>query len=114
MYIDVVSAKYINDYRIEVTFENGKSGIVDFRKFIQRGGVFARLSVLNDFKRFRVNTELGTITWDGEIDVAPETLYNEATGEPFPLWMDWSQAPSVPSVEPELSQEGESHNSECM
>jgi hypothetical protein len=87
MYIDIISARYISEYRIELAFENGKSGIVDFKKFISKGGVFGRLSDLNFFKKFQVNHELGVITWDDEIDVAPETLYSEATGEPLPQWM---------------------------
>ena len=40
---DVVSAVYQGDYRIEVTFEDGKKGIVDFTKHLEKGGVFERL-----------------------------------------------------------------------
>jgi hypothetical protein len=87
MYIDIISARYIGEYRIELTFENGRSGIVDFMKFIGKGGVFNRLSDLDFFIKFQVNQELGIITWDDEIDVAPEILYSEATGEPLPYWM---------------------------
>lgn len=87
MYIDIISARYVNEYRIELTFENGRSGVVDFTKFISKGGVFSRLSDPDVFKRFRINEELGVITWDDEIDVAPEILYSEATGEPLPDWM---------------------------
>lgn len=92
MYIDIVSARYLSDYRIEVSFENGKSGVVDFTKFISKGGVFSRLSDLDVFKRFHVNEELGVITWDDEIDVAPEILYSQATGEPLPHWMHDEEA----------------------
>lgn len=42
---------------------------------------------LDFFKRFEINRELGVITWGGEVDLAPETLYAEATGEPLPGWM---------------------------
>jgi hypothetical protein len=87
MYIDIISARYVNGYKIELTFENGKSGVVDFTKFISKGGVFSRLSDLDFFNRFHVNEELGVITWEDEIDVAPEVLYSEATGEPLPHWM---------------------------
>lgn len=87
MYIDIISARYINEYRIELIFENGRSGVVDFTKFISKGGVFSRLSDLTFFRRFKVNEELGVITWEEEIDVSPETLYSEATGEPLPHWM---------------------------
>ena len=88
MYVDIISAKYLGDYRLELTFENGRSGVVDFRKFIQRGGIFARLTDVELFRSFQVNRELGVITWDDEIDVAPEVLYSEATKEPLPYWME--------------------------
>ena len=87
MYVDIISARYVSEYKIELTFENGRSGVVDFKKFISKGGIFNKLSDLDFFKRFQLNQELGVITWDDEIDVAPETLYSEATGEPLPRWM---------------------------
>ena len=87
MPFDVTDVTYVGDYRLEITFENGKSGIVDFQKFIAQGGVFARLEDLDFFKRFEMNRELGVISWGGEVDLAPETLYAEATGEPLPGWM---------------------------
>jgi hypothetical protein len=79
---DVVSAAYQDSYRIEVIFNDGKQGIVDFTPYLQRGGVFKRFRDLTFFREFRVNEELGTLTWGDEIDSAPETLYAEATGVP--------------------------------
>jgi len=40
------------------------------------------------FRRFRINEELAVLTWEGDIDVAPETLYSDATNTPLPEWMD--------------------------
>jgi hypothetical protein len=88
MYADLIEAKYIGDYRLELTFENGKTGIVDFQKYLEKGGIFASLKDLNFFKRFAINRELGIITWNNEIDIAPETLYSEATKEPLPNWVE--------------------------
>jgi len=85
---DVVFAVYKGDYRIEVTFEDGKKGIVDFTKYLEKGGVFERLNDKEFFARFEVNQELGTLSWQNEIDVAPETLYAEATGSSLPEWME--------------------------
>ena len=87
MYIDIVSAKYKSEYRIELTFENGRSGVVDFKRYIEKGGVFGPLADLEYFKNFKVNKELGVLTWNDEVDVAPEVLYSEATGEALPDWM---------------------------
>ena len=50
-------------------------------------GVFKRFRDLTFFREFRVDEELGTLTWGDEIDIAPETLYAAATGTPLPDWM---------------------------
>ncbi len=84
---DVVSALYKGGYRIELTFDNGERGVVDFSPYLQRGGVFKRFRDVSFFREFRVDPELGTLTWADEIDVAPETLYAQATGSPLPDWM---------------------------
>jgi len=85
---DVVSAEYRGDYKIEVCFDDGKRGVVDFAKYLDMGGVFERLRDMDLFRRFRINEELGVLTWEGDIDVAPETLYSDATNTPLPEWMD--------------------------
>jgi len=85
---DLVDAVYRGDYRIELEFEDGQRGVVDFRKYVEKGGVFERLKDVEFFRGFSVNGELGTLTWADEIDIAPETLYAEATGSALPDWME--------------------------
>ena len=98
---DVVSAIYKGEYKIEVTFEDGVTGIVDFSKFLSNGGVFEKFRNIEFFKNFRINRELGVLTWGGEVDIAPETLYAEATSSLLPDWMELSQDSSaVMSLQP--------------
>jgi hypothetical protein len=85
---DLIGAVHKGDYRIELEFDDGKRGIVDFTKYVEKGGVFERLRDLEFFRGFSVNAELGTLTWGDEIDIAPETLYAEATGGALPDWME--------------------------
>jgi hypothetical protein len=92
---DVISAKYKGGYKIEVTFEDGAIGIVDFSKYLDKGGVFEKFEDMEFFKDFRINEELGVLTWRDEVDIAPETLYAEATSSPLPDWMDFKKAPSA-------------------
>jgi hypothetical protein len=87
MYYDVVAVKYIEGYKLEVVFENGKKGIVDFQGYVKKGGVFSRFSDIEYFKKVYVNSELGVLCWPDGVDIAPETLYAEATGEPLPAWV---------------------------
>jgi hypothetical protein len=85
---DVVSASYKGEYRIEVTFDDASSGIVDFSGYLTRGGVFDRFNDINFFKTFKINADLGVLSWQNEIDIAPETLYAEATRTALPSWME--------------------------
>lgn len=96
---DVVSAVYLGGYRIELEFDDGQRGIVDFTRYLERRGVFERFRDLEFFRSFSVNKELGVLEWGGEIDIAPETLYAEATGTPLPAWMNPDGPPSSPERE---------------
>ncbi len=87
MLVDVIAATYVEDYKIELAFDNGASGVVDFSAYLSRGGVFERFHDIEFFKNFRVDSELGVITWGDEIDIAPETLYEQATHGLLPDWM---------------------------
>lgn len=85
---DVVAAVYKGGYRIELEFDDGNRGVVDFSKYLDKGGVFQRFRDIEFFRGFSVNDQLGTLTWGNEVDVAPETLYAEATGSDLPSWME--------------------------
>ena len=85
---DVAKAIYRGEYRIELEFDDGQRGVVDFSTYLERGGVFERFKDIEFFRSFSVNKELGILTWGDEVDVAPETLYAEATGTGLPAWMD--------------------------
>lgn len=84
---DVVAAEYRGDYRIEVHFDDGRHGVVDFAEYLDKGGVFTRFRDLEFFKRFHLDKEFGVLAWEGGIDIAPETLCFKATGLPLPKWM---------------------------
>jgi hypothetical protein len=80
MYFEITEAKYVADHKLYLCFEDGSKGTVDFGKFIEKGTVFAKLSNMSTFKNFEI--QYGTIVWKSEdVDIAPETLYAEATGK---------------------------------
>ncbi len=85
---DVIAAVYRGDYRIELEFDDGQRGVVDFARYVEQGGVIERLRDMDFFRSFSVNKELGVLTWADEIDIAPETLYAEVTGSALPEWME--------------------------
>jgi len=88
MYHDVLTVKCLDEFQLELTFDDGKSGVLDCRPIIARGGVFAKLRDPEVFRRVKVNEELGVVTRDGDVDIAPETAYSLATGAPLPEWME--------------------------
>lgn len=84
---DLIEAKYIHGYVLELTFENGRKGVFDFSGYKKKGGAFSRFSDMAFLKSFFVNKELGVLCWPDGLDIAPETLYHKATGEPLPAWI---------------------------
>ena len=87
MYYDLVELKYIEAYKLEFTFQDGSKGVVDFNDYIKLGGLFSRLSDPEYFKKAYIDTEWGVLCWPDNLDIAPETLYQQATGQPLPDWM---------------------------
>ncbi|MEQ1893004.1 MAG: DUF2442 domain-containing protein [Planctomycetota bacterium] len=72
---DVVAVRALGGYRVWLRFEDGLEGELDLGETITFRGVFAKLRNEREFARVRVDPELGTITWPGGADLAPEKLY---------------------------------------
>jgi len=70
----VIAAKYLEDYKIEVEFNNGEKRRVDCEKWLT-GGIFTPLQDKAYFKQFFVDD--WTIAWANGADIDPETLYEE-------------------------------------
>lgn len=75
MLIDIVSVKPRKDYSLELEFENGERRLFDMRPLLSLKP-WDRISKLQLFERARV--DYGTVVWPGEIDIAPETLYDDS------------------------------------
>lgn len=71
----VTRAEYRGGYRIHVTFNDGKSGTIDFSQWLE-GPIFEPLRDHQYFERFFLDG--GTVSWPNGADIAPETLYEEA------------------------------------
>ena len=83
---DIVELKYIEEYSLQLTFKNGKKGIVDLSNYSKRDGVFSRFTDMDYFKKAYIDH--GVLCWPDNVDIAPETIYSMATGEPLPAWME--------------------------
>lgn len=79
MNFSIIQAKYIKDYMIEITFQDGSSGIADLSSYPDKNTVFRKFLEKKYFLDFRI--EFGTLVWgNGELDIAPEHLYLIVTG----------------------------------
>lgn len=74
MILKITEARYLNAYRIEVAFNNGKKGIADLVDAL-KGPVFEPLKNPEAFANFKVDPDLETIVWENGADLAPEYIY---------------------------------------
>lgn len=65
----------LENYKLEVYFMDGAHGLVDIfdRVMSEKAGVFELLRDVNIFNQAYVLQ--GVVTWPGEIDIAPDTMY---------------------------------------
>ncbi len=72
--LDVVKVEVLQDYQLLLEFENGEKRLFDMKELITKrpfcrleGAVFQAAKVA-----------YGTVVWPGNIDIAPETLYDRS------------------------------------
>ena len=67
----------LDNYKLEVEFIDGTHGVVEMRRLIlsSKAGVFALLQCLSLFNK--VYLDHGAVAWPGEIDLAPDAMYDE-------------------------------------
>lgn len=85
MIINVKQAQHVGEYRLAITFNTGESVVVDFSQLIAKTPGAAPLQSVEQFKSFYLDG-WPTLAWPCGFDIAPETLYQMATGK-LPAWM---------------------------
>ncbi|MCX5875956.1 MAG: DUF2442 domain-containing protein [Deltaproteobacteria bacterium] len=65
-----------DDFYLEVWFNTGEHRLFDARPYLGKG-VFCRLQDVTLFKQAFVSL-LDTVCWPGELDIAPETIYDRS------------------------------------
>lgn len=72
----IAKFRTLSGFRLSVEFMDGTTGEVDLSRLVmsEKAGVFATLRDPQVFAQARL--EYGAIVWPGEIDIAPDAMYD--------------------------------------
>lgn len=70
----ILDAKYISDYKIEVSFDDAKAGCADLSSIFLNDTrpLISELRNSENFSKFSVSSN--AISWDNGVDISPEYL----------------------------------------
>jgi hypothetical protein len=76
-YSRLIAASYAGDYRVNLKFEAGVEGCVDFSDYLW-GYLHEPLKDKVLFSQVRVDPEVSVLVWPNGADMAPEIAYERA------------------------------------
>ncbi|MBK2044854.1 DUF2442 domain-containing protein [Allofrancisella guangzhouensis] len=76
MWKDPINVQVTSKNTLEVLFEDGLKGQIIFYPSRFRG-VFKSLEDENEFRRVFIDREIGTVTWENGLDLAPDVMYEQ-------------------------------------
>jgi hypothetical protein len=74
--IKIIEAKYIDNFKVEISFDDNTRKIVDFYVFVHSSPIYKKYSLEKNFKNFKI--ENNNLVWGSDWDmIFPlEQLYN--------------------------------------
>jgi hypothetical protein len=75
----VIHVQALNDYMLKVAFSTGEVKLFDVKPYLEKG-IFKKLQDERLFRQVYVDYE--TVCWPGQLDIAPETLFNKGISHP--------------------------------
>jgi hypothetical protein len=76
----VVKVRALPEFRLEVEFEDGVRGVLDYRDVL-RGPVFEPLRDPVRWAEARIDDE-GVVCWPNGADLAPDAMYDRLVAKP--------------------------------
>jgi hypothetical protein len=77
MLVYVIKAELCEDYKIYIEFNNGLSGIIDFKDKITTDHREIIRELIDKSKFNKIKVERHTLCWENGVDFAPEYLYDQ-------------------------------------
>ncbi len=84
MYPRPIEVRYLEGYRLAITFEDGVHAELDFTPMTRWNGIYEQLRQLDIFQCVRIDPEAESLVWPNGVDVCPDVLYHLATGATLP------------------------------
>ena len=73
--LDVISVEIRDANTLELVFENGEKRKFDMKPYFDKKPF---IKLLNSPLFFKASVQFGTVVWPGNIDIAPETLWERS------------------------------------
>jgi len=73
-YPSVVDVRPQQEYMLYITFDNGESGLLDMKPYLDFG-IFSRIKDPHSFAKVRVSFD--TVEWEAGADLDPEFVYRK-------------------------------------
>ncbi len=80
MFCKIQSMERLAGCRVRLGFSDGAAGVADLHCLAGRGSLTDALAEPEFFSQLRLDAGMGTLVWPNGYDVAPEFLYELATG----------------------------------
>ncbi len=78
--LDIIEVEANKNNKLQLTFENKERKLFDMTAYLEKKP-FNKLKNSSLFMQARI--EYGTVAWPGNIDIAPETLYDYSIPNPL-------------------------------
>ena len=75
-YPSVKEVSSIEDYQIDIRFDNGECGVLDMKPYLSFG-VFNKIKNPEAFSKVKVSFD--TVEWDAGVDLDPEFVYRKCS-----------------------------------
>lgn len=75
----ITKVKVLNDYNIEIKFNDGTKGIINLSSKLSKG-IFKLWKNYDYFQKVKIGSS-GELSWNEEIDLCPDALYLQLTGK---------------------------------